>query len=89
MQNQEPWKLFKDESTKPQAVEIIEDLLYVIKQLTILSSPMLLDSTQKVVDILGNEDIKNALSQNNLLSVYSQEEFIVNLTPGILYSKVE
>ena len=70
MQRTEPRKLFKDETTKPQAIEIIEHLLYVIKQLSILSSPMLLDSTQKVVDILGNEDLKNALSQNDLLSVY-------------------
>jgi methionyl-tRNA synthetase len=52
MQRTEPRKLFKDETTKPQAVEIIEHLLYVIKQLTILSAPILLDSTQKVVDIL-------------------------------------
>ena len=89
MQRTEPRKLFKDETTKPQAVEIIEHLLYVIKQLSILSAPMLLDSTQKVVDILGNDDFKNALSQNDLLSVYWLEEFAVNLTPGILYSKVE
>lgn len=89
MQRTEPRKLFKDVATKSQAVEIIEHLLFVIKQLSILSAPMLLDSTQKVVDILGNEDLKNALSQNNLLSVYSQVEFVVNLTPGILYTRVE
>ncbi|MBP6086360.1 hypothetical protein KA478_04215 [Patescibacteria group bacterium] len=70
MQRTEPWKLFKDEGTTPQAVEIIEHLLYVIKQLSILSSPILLDSTQRVVDILGNDDLKSALSQNDLLSVY-------------------
>jgi methionyl-tRNA synthetase len=52
MQRTEPWKLFKDEARKAEAVEIIEHLLYVIKQLTILTAPMLLDSTQKVVEIL-------------------------------------
>jgi hypothetical protein len=63
--------------------------LYVIKQLTILSAPILLDSTQKVVDILWNQDLKDALWNNDLLSQYEKEEFAVDLTPGILYSKVE
>jgi methionyl-tRNA synthetase len=89
MQRTEPRKLFKDEATRPQAGEIIEHLLYVIKQLAILSSPILLDSTQKVFEILGNEDLKNSLSQNELLIVYWLEEFTVNLTPGILYTRVE
>ncbi len=89
MQNQEPWKLFKNEESRDKAIEIIEDLLYVIKQLTILSAPILLDSTQKVVDILGNEDLKNALLQNGLFTLYWYEEFEVNLTPWILYTKVE
>lgn len=89
MQSTEPRKLFKDEATKQQAVEIIETLLWIIKQLTIFSSFILLDSTEKVAEILGNEQLKNALSQNDLLSVYWLEEFDVNLTPGILYAKVE
>jgi methionyl-tRNA synthetase len=61
MQRTEPRKLFKDESTKEQAIEVIEHLLYVIKQLSIMISPVLLDSTQKVADILGNAEFTNAL----------------------------
>jgi methionyl-tRNA synthetase len=81
MQSDEPWKKFKDESTKQDAGDCIEYLLYLIKQLAIFSSPILLDSTQKVAEILGNEDFKNALSENRLLDIYSQDEFTVNLTP--------
>lgn len=97
LQLNEPWKKLKSEDLweKQLGKEIIEHVMRAIKQLTILSSPILLDSTQKVVDILGNEELKNAIElfynqkENNLLNLYLQEEFIVNLSPGILYARVE
>ncbi len=89
MQRTEPRKLFKDEATQPQAIIIIESLLYIIKQLTILSSPMLLDSTDRVLAILGNEAFVEAHKNNQLIPFFAKEEFSVNLIPGILYTKVE
>lgn len=92
MQRTEPWKLLKDEATRPEAVKVIETLLYLIKQLTILSMPFLLDSTEKVNAIFGDTQAIN-LGTNptaeQLAYAYDKEEINPNITPGILYSKVE
>jgi methionyl-tRNA synthetase len=37
----EPWKKWKDDSTKQEAIDNLQLLLYIIKNLAILSSPIL------------------------------------------------
>jgi methionyl-tRNA synthetase len=37
----EPWKKWKDDSTKEEAIQDLQLLLYIIKNLAILSSPIL------------------------------------------------
>jgi methionyl-tRNA synthetase len=37
----EPWKKWKDDSTKQEAIDDLQLLLYIIKNLAILSSPIL------------------------------------------------
>ena len=62
-----------------QKVEIFKSIpADLIKQLAILISPVLLDSTQKVVDILGKEILQEIFSVN---SGGGTKE--LNLNPGI------
>lgn len=89
MQSREPRKLFKDEATKEEATRIIETLLWLIKQLTIVMAPLLLDGTQKVIDIFGSAEMKSAAENNTLPEFFAKESFDLNLSPDIVYSRVE
>jgi methionyl-tRNA synthetase len=48
----EPWKKWKEDSTKEEAIKDLQLLLYVIKNLTILSSPILTNGFEKLKSIL-------------------------------------
>ena len=52
MQTQAPWVKFKDESTKADGIADLQYLLWMIKQLTLLSAPFLTNSFKKVQEIL-------------------------------------
>jgi len=49
---EEPWTKYKDDSTKAKAVECLEFLLYIVKNLTVLSAPILVESFEKIKNIL-------------------------------------
>jgi methionyl-tRNA synthetase len=48
----EPWKKRKDDSTKDEAIKDLQLLLYIIKNLAILSSPILTNGFEKLKNIL-------------------------------------
>ena len=90
----EPRKKYKEESTQQEAIEDLEFLLWVIKQLGLLSSGILIHGFEKLKVILGNEAISKLDStKNNQESDFSAllglEEFEVNLDPQILYERKE
>lgn len=93
MQTQAPWVKLKDESTKADGIADLQNLLWMIKQLTLLSAPFLTNSFKKVQEILGNDLLSQIDSSNNLLDpelfekVFNLTEFEVNLMPDIVYQR--
>lgn len=92
--NEEPWKKYKDESTKWEAIECLEALLYVVKNLAILSAPVLTDWFKKLKDIFGSE-LLNWLKTNETVDfdfwekAFDTTEFDVALNSEIIYPRVE
>jgi len=52
MQTQAPWVKLKSEETKAEGITDLQFLLWIIKQLTLLSAPFLTNSFKKVQEIL-------------------------------------
>ncbi|HRX64306.1 MAG TPA: methionine--tRNA ligase [Candidatus Absconditabacterales bacterium] len=91
---EEPWVKYKDESTRGEAIECLEFLLYVVKNLTILSAPVLTDGFEKMKNIFGSEllnDLKTDETVDSELwkKAFEATEFDVNLNPEIIYPRVE
>ncbi|GHW02303.1 methionine--tRNA ligase [candidate division SR1 bacterium] len=91
--NVEPRKKRKEgKEGQKQAIEDLEFLLRIIKQLGLLSAPLLVNGFAKLQRILGNKRIanldssKNSLNQN-FLSLFDLEEFKVELEPEIMYER--
>jgi methionyl-tRNA synthetase len=95
MQAQAPWVKMKDESTKADGIADLQHLLWIIKQLTLLSAPFLTNSFKKVQEILGNDLLSQIDSSTNLSDpelfqrVFNMTEFEVNLNPDVVYQKKE
>lgn len=93
MQNQAPWTKLKDESTRAHGIADLQYLLWIIKQLTLLSAPFLTNSFHKVQEILGNNLLSQIDSSTNLSDpalfqkVFDLTEFDVNLQPDVVYQK--
>lgn len=90
----EPWKKYKDESTRAEAIEVLEFLLYVLKNLTLLSAPILTQGFSKLKSILGIPDLETIDTAYNLdfdtfKSLFACKEFALQLNPKILYEKLE
>lgn len=91
---EEPWIKYKDESTRWEAIECLQFLLYVVKNLAILSAPILTDGFKKLKNILGTE-ILNWLKTDETVDTelrqkaFDIKEFKVNLNPEIIYPRVE
>jgi len=69
-------------------------LLYVVKNLTILSAPVLTDGFEKMKNIFGSEllnDLKTDETVDSELwkKAFEATEFDVNLNPEIIYPRVE
>lgn len=85
---------YKNETTKDEAIADLQFLLYIVKNIALLSSPILLNGFKKIQDILGNEEFgkidstKNS-DGNQFKLVFDLEEFDVNLSPAIIYQKKE
>ncbi len=95
MQEQAPWVKLKNESTKSDGIADLQYLLWMIKQLTLLSAPFLTNSFTKVQEILGNKLLSQIDSSANLLDpelfqkTFDLTEFEVNLQPDVVYQKKE
>jgi len=90
----EPRKKRKDESTKADAINDLQILLYVIKNLSILSAPILTQGFEKIKNILWIEELKSIDTSKNqdveiIKKAFDLKEFRVNLTPEILYQRLE
>ena len=90
----EPWKKWKDEATKVEAERDLQFLLYVVKNLTLLSAPILTIGFDKLKTILGIEALQAIDTSKNLdfslvQSAFDLKEFSVDLKPEILYARVE
>ncbi len=88
----EPWKKYKDEATKQEAIEDLEFLLRVVKQLGLLAAPLLINGFAKLQKILGNEKIAKLDSGKNSMNsdfseAFDMQEFEVVLEPMIMYEK--
>ena len=93
MQTEQPRKKLKDENSRESGIRDLQFLLWVVKQLAVLSAPILVDGFSRMKVILGNDAI-NLLdsslgSEWQFEKVLAMEEFDVDLDPEILYKRVE
>lgn len=91
---EEPWKKYKDENTRSAAIQTLEFLLYIVKNLTILSAPILTQGFEKLTQILGIEgleriDTSKDLDFSAVQALFEQKSFTVKLNPEILYQRIE
>ncbi|MDR0650391.1 MAG: hypothetical protein LBG59_03090 [Candidatus Peribacteria bacterium] len=61
----EPRKKYKNEATRQEAIEDLEFLLRVIKQLGLLAAPLLVNGFAKLQQILGNPQLSSLNSSVN------------------------
>jgi len=103
MQTEQPWTKLKDETKREEGIRDLQFLLWVVKQLAVLSAPILTEGFVKMQRIFGNEDI--AALQSSIVSytsrpssskwhesfadILAMEDFSVDLQPEILYQRVE
>jgi len=91
---QEPWVKYKDESTQWEAIECLQNLLYVVKNLAILSAPVLIDWFEKMKNILGFDLMSDLDSTTNWTfesrkSAFDSQNFNVNLKSEIIYPRID
>lgn len=90
----EPWIKYKNEETKTEALSDLQFLLYIVKNIALLSAPILINGFKKIQDIFGNEELNNINSTANndehqFKMIFDLEDFPVNLNPVIIYQKKE
>jgi methionyl-tRNA synthetase len=93
MQIEQPWTKLKDDARREEGIKDLQFLLWVVKQLAVLSAPILVDGFTKMQGILGNKDIStldsSLHSKWQFEKILAMEEFAVDLQPEILYQRVE
>jgi hypothetical protein len=68
-------------------------LLYIVKDIALFSSPILINGFKKIQTIFGNEELsaidsgKNMENDHQFKMIFDLEEFPVNLNPEIIYKK--
>lgn len=91
---EEPWIKYKDENTKDDAIECLKFLLYIVKNLAMLSAPILTEGFEKIKNIFGTE-ILNWLKTDETINfelwqkAFDAKEFTVDLKPEIIYPRIE
>jgi methionyl-tRNA synthetase len=91
---QEPWVKYKDEATQWEAIECLQNLLYVVKNLAILSAPVLIDWFEKMKNILWFDLMSDLDSTKNWSfefrkSAFDAQNFNVNLKSEIIYPRID
>lgn len=95
MQIEQPWTKLKDDTRREEGIRDLQFLLWVVKQLAVLSSPILVDGFATMQKIFGNELLHKLDSgsspewQGTFEKMLVMEEFSVDLQPEILYQRVE
>ena len=92
MQTTEPWVKLKSAESAAEGRQHLEFLLFVVKQLALLSAPFLTEGFTKTQHILGNDTLSQVTTtdtNDNRLAARVLEEFSVSLSPDILYQKLE
>ncbi len=90
----EPRAKYKNDDTKNEAIADLQFLLYIVKNIALISAPILINGFKKIQDIFGNEEFGKIDSSKNgnehqFKLVFDQEDFTVNLNPAIIYKKKE
>ncbi|MDD3262717.1 MAG: methionine--tRNA ligase [Candidatus Absconditabacteria bacterium] len=90
----EPWKKYKDEATKEEAISDLKFLLYIVKNLALLSAPFLVNGFAKIQTMFENELLSKIDSSKNIFNddfqkAFDMKEFTVDLKPEIIYKRVD
>jgi methionyl-tRNA synthetase len=91
----EPRRKYKDDITKDEAISDLQFLLYIVKNLSLLSSPILINGFKKIQEIFWNQDLdkidtaKNIEDKQLFKEIFDLDSFDVNLNPVIIYQKKE
>ncbi len=90
----EPWKKLKDEQTKQEGLDDLTFVLYVIKNLAIVIAPLLINSFEKIQNILWIDELKSintekTVSLESLQAAFDLVDTTINLEPAIIYKKPE
>jgi len=91
----EPRKKYKDDSTKDDAMTDLQFLLYIVKNLALISSPILINGFQKIQEIFWNEELnkidtsKNTEDQSLFKEIFDLDKFSVKLNSQIIYQRKE
>ena len=88
----EPWKKYKEESTKQEALDDLAFLLWIIKQLWLVSAPLLINWIEHLQRILWNEiiawlDSTKINSDSKFKEIFDAKKYSVNLEPEIMYQR--
>lgn len=92
MQTEQPWSKLKDDAKSDAGIKDLQFLLWVVKQLAVLSAPILTEWFATLQKILGNKDISMINSVDwswDFAVVLAMDDFSVTLDPEILYKRVE
>ncbi len=94
MQSQEPWTKIKNPETKNEWIKILKFMIYLIKNLAILSSPFLKDWFEEIKKILWNHELNQIDTSENIdfeiiKKCLQMETFQINLNPDIIYNRIE
>jgi len=86
----EPRAKYKHEETKEEALSDLQFLLYIVKNIALLSAPILVNGFKKIQKIFGNEElstIDSTVSKPNarFKEIFDLENFPVQLNPQIIY----
>lgn len=85
----------KNPETQEEARADLQFLLYIVKNLALLSAPVLVDGFKKIQEIFWNEELNKIDSSKNISEpelfkkVFDMKEFKVNLNPQIIYKRIE
>lgn len=89
----EPWKKYKEEDTREEAISDLKNLLYIVKNLALLSAPFLIKWFEKIQRIFSNDSLSKLDSSKNVLNddfknAFLLKDFVVDLHPEIIYNKI-
>jgi len=91
----EPRKKYKRDATKAWAISDLQFLLYIVKNLALISAPFLVNGFKKIQNIFGNEELSfvdssvSSADNDNFKKAFDMREFKVELKPIIIYQKKE